>query len=836
MTNLPPKKSTVYRNSGVWLKLKQLGYDVIPLAQGKAFPFKGWPKTPNDTAEIMKWSGRSAAIRMSGSDALVVDLDTQVPEALAAIIAMMTQRWPEFMAGCLRRHSGGVKLALIGRCLDPPPGPMATARYYPSGHMDEKAFENRVEIFHKHVGTRYVAVHGMHSPGREYGYHGTSILDVPLSELPVFPGKDIGALADACEKIMAGLGYDSDLAGALRGMSEVTVYDLTPELMFRLKEGDRVTIAELADMTRQHGKHEGYASIWDAGTDCPDRIKANWSAEGLSLWDSHTQIRHRMIGAERPKEAPDLTTFAGLIGGMAGEPDGEPAADLPRTCGEPAGPDREPDREPAAMRAPPMPAFGAPLASKVQWLLETRAYHETNDSVVELYRADDECQYRWVAFQHAYASMYEMHVGPRGGHHMTYATTCWQTDPRRINLAGVRMHPARSFPLYRENGAIYKNTYQAVQHTGDGDINPWLEFMSHLLPDPIERAYFLNWLAHKYQHPEIPGVGLVMVAATLDGRPVYGCGRGMLFDILAYLFGRHYVKPVDFDIFIGRSSQGIYTDWAAYALLVTVNEARDAEAGRWSERRAVYERIKEVVDPRVMTRTFIAKGRQAFQATSFASYLIASNNNDAFQMPADDRRLAVLRNGLRLPAEQAVALRAWMEQPGNIAALARWLGARHLGSFDPYLPLHTAAKTVMQDIARSDLDEWFEGLRGKLDCRSMFTGDQMRQAIELEAGREEVAQWRHAIQRLIRARCMQVPSTVANLRTPRDATGRRHKILCWRDYSGPPVGNTPAAVAAVERSGRVLFEDSDEPAAPAARAGLHTVGSEEDTEAEGGAD
>ena len=111
-------------------------------------------------------------------------------------------------------------------------------------------------------------------------------------------------------------------------------------------------------------------------------------------------------------------------------------------------------------------------------------------------------------------------------------------------------------------------------------------------------------------------------------------------------------------------------------MLVTVNEAKDTpEFGRWSERRAVYERLKELVDPRAIERTFLKKGQQAFQAPAFASYLIASNNRDALQIPPGDRRVAALANGGQLPGAQAKVLQAWMEQPGNIAALAGFLEA-----------------------------------------------------------------------------------------------------------------------------------------------------------------
>ena len=199
----------------------------------------------------------------------------------------------------------------------------------------------------------------------------------------------------------------------------------------------------------------------------------------------------------------------------------------------------------------------------------------------------------------------------------------------------------------------------------------------------------------------------MMVAAGPEG-PVYGCGRGMLRDILARLLGMPYVRPIDFDIFSGTSAQAVYTDWAAYAILVTVSEAKDTpDAGRWAARRATYQRIKELVDPRAVERHFLVKKLQAFIALAFASILIFSNNVDALQIPEADRRIAALADGVRMPPEMAKALQAWMDQPGNIAELARWLEARDIGEFDAYTPLRTVTKTTMQELARSDLDDAF---------------------------------------------------------------------------------------------------------------------------------
>jgi hypothetical protein len=362
------------------------------------------------------------------------------------------------------------------------------------------------------------------------------------------------------------------------------------------------------------------------------------------------------------------------------------------------------------------------------------------------------------------------------------------------------MRPDKPFPLYQENGATYKNTYLRPRHEGSGDIAPWLAFMEHLLPAAEEREWFCNWLAHKHRFPGVPGVAVVMVAVD-DAGPVYGAGRGILRDIVARLLGPKYVKPIDFDVFTGRSAQGVYTDWGAYATLVTVNEAKDtAESGQWAARRAVYERLKELVDPRAIERTFQPKGQPAFSAQAFASYLIFSNNRDALQIPPDDRRAAALSNGGRMAGAMAAGLQAWMEDGGNIAELARWLEARDLTGFDVYTPLHTAAKATMQALARSELDEAFDLVRKTIGPRGLFTGEALQAALVSEISDRSEGVLR-SIKRMIRnAACK--ASDIARM-TP--AQGRAW-ILTWRGADVSQYADTVAMQLAAEHTERRLSE------------------------------
>lgn len=306
---LQPKKSSVYRDGGYWLRLKQLGYDVI-WANGKTGPGFGWPTRANTPADIAAWKGTTAGVRTAGQPTLFIDLDVHIASAMAELLAEMTARWPDFMAACLRRHSGKVSLCLIGLCPDTDRRVLRTRSFKVNlDDADEK--KQRAEIYTGNV-SHYFAVHGLHSspPDRHYDYHGRSILDVPLRELPIFPAADLGKLIDLCEAVLERPqhGLTALLGTRTEGLA-AEVFDLTPEQVFKLKEGDTITLAELSELVRTAGKHEGFATIWDVSSESPDRVKANWHGlYGLQLFDTHLDVKHYLIGAEPQK--PDMEKLA----------------------------------------------------------------------------------------------------------------------------------------------------------------------------------------------------------------------------------------------------------------------------------------------------------------------------------------------------------------------------------------------------------------------------------------------------------------------------------------------------------------------------------------------
>jgi len=292
-TVLKPKRVTLYRE--VWRQIKANGYDVIPLAFGKDRPFKGWPTMPNDAAAIETWNGRSAAIRMYGSSLLVIDIDVRRAAIADAIVQMLERRWPAFMATCLRRHSGGVKLALIGRvntqqryldtrrCLDP------------NDPEDKKG--HKVEIFHGNT-KKYVGVHGMHSEEdgleRHYGYHGATILERTAAELPEFPEAELGPMVDACEAVMLEHGLTAQQP--LRtGPHKKIEYSITGETRFDVQDGpDQVTYEELCDIVTERGGEARVSGSFIDGSH--DRGKCRASdcriAHCVGVFDNETMTWH----------------------------------------------------------------------------------------------------------------------------------------------------------------------------------------------------------------------------------------------------------------------------------------------------------------------------------------------------------------------------------------------------------------------------------------------------------------------------------------------------------------------------------------------------------------
>lgn len=743
------------------------GYAPLPNFDKACF-FPNWPNLEITDSEIERWERRYSRFTATGirieNGLAAIDLDIDDPIA-EDILEAWDNAIPGLDAAPLR-HSGGNKFALFVRT-DEPFSRIHSRRWLRDG-VAEDDWVGMVEVFGG-ASPRQFGAFGPHTIDehgevlRSYQWEDdASLLTIPLVDLPLLSKEQFFDLVDIAETLLAERGFSPVKLSKTGETAPERVFDLVGD-RFETQAFGVVTKAQLHELAATHDRVYLSASWLDGPVaKNPRRCLATVTQTGaLAIWDSMTAMTHL-------------------------EPDNDPGTktrdfDLDRAS--------EMLRELEVRERQKLGKRDDAYEASAK-LLETYAFcPNMKNGVVPIWANKIAEGMSMASFRTMMQPWVEEEVGPRGGIRKVHPVDLWASSSRRVTVEGLRLRPDKPRPTYEEDGKLWINTYAPPQHSGTGSVSLWLEYMESLLPDATEREWFIDWLAHKYARPWVPGPGVVMVARR------FGTGRGTLGAILKQLFGGPYVRQVPFSIVSGQSYQSQYTEWLAESLLVLVNESSETGGGStYATKRDTYERLKELIEPRAEERYIVMKSAPSFMGFSYASFLIATNHVDALPIPADDRRLAVLTNGE--PREEAFwdRLNAWKDEPGNIAALADWLLARGWRDYSPYVaPPMFEAKSLMVDANQSELDDRLEEVLGSLvgEC---FTIQQIVNLVgdDHDARSAFPRQWEQVVKRLIQSRCYRV-----GVRNGRNWTtmveGRRyavyttdaHKAAFWTDAPAP---------------------------------------------------
>lgn len=748
------------------MRLFECGYLPIP-DRGKIPVLKGWnlkdyaakniePSGKGDTAKKLKRWGKiypdaeSTGVRIEhGLAALDFDIDDAA--ATTFMLDWLTQHLPDVAKRGPTRYGGGDKMAIFVRLSGDDFVRLGSRKYH---RPDETAEHyHQIETFGGKPTSgghcsRQFAVHGPRSYASDGAVETSyawaddfpTLMNTPLAQLPEITRDQVLELLTAFELWAEQQGWiridEADAEGD--GVGE-DVFDIDEATRFDVYQGEQqisYTDLETLIFTRSDLR---VSPTFVAGvtTDRLDRCSVFWSKrfDCPMIKDWKTNDRHYLVELQ----PLDTSAFGAKLKQIAEQlgialPKGGTNWRASSNSGE---------------IKPPRPPHNATMQEKYNWLLQCYGYEVSTDMVVDLFETVDErCRIKPVAFQREYRSWREEKKGPRGGITYLHATDIWEVNENRIGVAGVRMCPDKTFPTYAEGGKLYKNRYRKPVHSGAGDIAPFVTFMERFLPDQAEREWFYDALAHKQAKPWIPGISVIFVADTEDGRREgrYGTGRGMLFRVLYKLFGEEYTQAEDFDIIAGNGSQAIYTDWRFGSILVTIDEAMTSPtAHRRGERKSIYEALKNAADPVLKRYKFKGKYKPSFDGYAYSSLMVATNHANAIAIPPGDRRFSVLNNGREILPEEAKTFAAWIDDDGNIAELSRWLERRDLTKFDPYLALKSAAKTEMIDRSYSQVEQEMIDL-SEDDTRGLvFTRVQVEREIEniISGGRgTSWQQWR----------------------------------------------------------------------------------------------
>jgi len=230
-----------------------------------------------------------------------------------------------------------------------------------------------------------------------------------------------------------------------------------------------------------------------------------------------------------------------------------------------------------------------------------------------------------------------------------------------------------------------------------------------------------------------------------------------------------------------------------------VDESRTSPtAYRRGERNAVYDVLKDIVDPAPKRMHFKGKYRGAFDGMSYCSFWVATNHADAVAIPEKDRRFTVLRNGRAMLPAEAIELVAWLEQPANIGALAAFLEARDLTGFNMFQPLDTVGKGVMAELARSEVEGLLRDFMAEEERGAVFTRQHLMDAVAGNLGVNNT-RWHGDFEAAWSKYCTKAMVGLTHAQRRIRVGGTQKKLFCFRgrqvevENMGDPAARREAA-------------------------------------------
>lgn len=626
------------------------GFNPLP-AQGKGCYTPGWPALNTTVAWAEKAFSPTDNIGIRCDRLVAIDVDI-LNEALA-----------DKIDGCITRALGRTDWCRAGRWpkrlllyrLDEGAAPVP---YLATHRFKTAEGDCRVEVL-SGPGRLFIS-QGTHPSGVSYQWEGDATpLTHSRESIPVVLQEDVENLIDTLNNEFIALGMTP-----ARVEKEVINAELTDDMVFEIAGHGFLSVAEIKE--RLPRGEEWWCNLTALRPDSDSRAgHLFWCdyTDALVLHDFPRGVTYRSSRASVEERANALTQSASRISGTF------PEEQTPQ--------------------APPLDSLAA--------LLSDWAFVMFDNGVRRL--DDPTRSYSVEAFVRMYSTP---HVTPTG--RAVAVGAQWLIEPQTIKAHLAQLRPDRGPGVVTEDALTILNTYDPPQHDATGgSATLFWEFLEYLIPKENERALFIDWLATKMQNPWLRMHALIMVT------PTYGTGRGTLSEIIAKLVGIRYFTETTLSHLTGRDSQGQYTDFLSGSLIVSIPEAYDTseDSNRWANRKASYERLKQVAD--TATRPQLIKTKFGRNATEmvFASLLIATQHYDALAIEPHDRRMIVIDNCLTPLASLPLceAIHDWKESPANIAAVYHALKTRVI-AYDPFgMPPETPAKRRMISAGRSDLDQ-----------------------------------------------------------------------------------------------------------------------------------
>lgn len=675
------------------------GYTPLPNHHKHCY-LKGWGKV-KPTPEMIEGWQRKLAYQATGlrveNGLCAMDIDIDDAELVERLWNRANSRYPQ-LREALVRFGSGAKEAWFCRVDETFSVIHSTGHVKPGVDPEaEGAPMYRFEAFGgDHV--RQMGAFGAHTMRAdnqgflvEYTWmDDESPADVRLDALPLVPKAAVLAIAEMASEELAAADWPR-LTRTKTGESALAaVYDLEDGMRFDCLDGHTRSLAELKDYA---------ATAKDA------RCSASWMGDAKYVNRTRCLVSLDHDGHVSVLETANWTRHLPVGLADAARPLSEKMTDLKERMQE-QGYDFDHDAYP-----------DAPISfqDRVLHLLDNWAWcGARTNPCLPIFRPERMAMtvgnFRLTEITYAYEQ-----EGPKGGVKKISPVEAWLNHAGRRDVDGYQFLPGLPPGVHASpsDGTLHINSYKAPKHVPvspeeyEGHAALWEDFLKHLLPRSDEREWFMDWLAYKKQNPAIPGVGVIMYAGE------FGVGRGSLFEIIGGVFGDEYVNSIGADTLMGASTQSQYTDWMTNALFVTTDEVLpegdDGTSMTWRRKKA-YEKLKERIDPKPRRAEIVRKGLPNYQDWVCATFLLATNHDNAVPIPKGDRRLTVLTNST-IPLAMRTELMSRLNAIRNpsldrtfASSVAKWLDARDVSAFNMQVAPEFDGKRAMQEANVTELE------------------------------------------------------------------------------------------------------------------------------------
>lgn len=269
------------------------------------------------------------------------------------------------------------------------------------------------------------------------------------------------------------------------------------------------------------------------------------------------------------------------------------------------------------------------------------------------------------------------------------APTYWPKQPLNLTEGGLS-----KLNYWRDPGIVAKA----------GTVEPFLNHVNYLFPNPSESSILLDYLAYQVQQPGEK----VHWAILLQGPP--GVGKSYLAEVMERCLGASNVGRLP-----NETLHENFTGWVRNKQLIVVEELM---AGKRLE---LMNRLKPMItEPWVQIREMY---KPPYQQPNRLNFLFLTNHPDAIMIDEHDRRYCILATESPVPSDTKKYFKPlfeWTQENGP--ALLAYFAARDLSDFNPksHAPMTEGKRTLIEESMPS-LDHFiFEGVR---DRQFPFVGD-----------------------------------------------------------------------------------------------------------------